>query len=100
MRILLHFSALIECHHQAVLLSVNVVSFELVCLLFIFFDRLESVQNSRRNIMAGLIFCWSSFCVRHVLRSPALYEAEFDIQISSSTTANRTYKKRISLTCN
>jgi len=50
-----------------------------VC-LFIFFERLESVQTSCRNIMASLIFCWSSFCVRYVLRKPALYEAEFDIR--------------------
>jgi hypothetical protein len=50
-----------------------------VC-LFIFFERLESVQTSRRNIMASLIFCPSSFCVRYVLRKLALYEAEFDIR--------------------
>jgi hypothetical protein len=62
-----------------------------VC-LFIFFERLESVQTSRHNIMASLIFCWSLFYVRYVLRKLALHEDEFDIQISSSTTGNRRHK--------
>jgi hypothetical protein len=64
----------------------------------------SKVQNlfklAVRNIVASVIFCWSSFCVICMLRKPALCDAEFDIQISSSKTAHRMYNKYLSMTCN